>query len=152
MLFVGEEEDEEFEEECCGECHGHDIQPGHFHWNELLTNDVEGASRFYTGVFGWEKVEHPDSPRPYLLFQQDGEDVGGMMQNTEAGAAPQWLAYLKVEDTDGIAAKAEKFGGKILTQPFDVQGVGRIAVLKDPQGAVFGIFTSEAEEGDLEDI
>lgn len=153
ILFLGEDEEEDLEEdECCGECHGGEVQPGHFHWNELITNDLEGAGKFYTGVFGWEKVEHPDSPRPYQLFQQEGEDVGGMMPCTQPGIAPQWLAYVKVEDTDGIAAKAVKFGGTILTQPFDVQGVGRIAVLKDPQGAVFGVFTSEAEEAELEDI
>ena len=153
VLFVGEDENEEFEEECCGgDCHGGYIAPGHFHWNELLTSNVEGASKFYTGVFGWETVEHPDSPRPYLLFQQDGADVGGMMQSPAPGSAPQWLAYVKVEDTDGIAAKAAKFGGTVITEPFDVAGVGRIAVIKDPQGAVFGIFTSEAEEADLEEI
>jgi predicted enzyme related to lactoylglutathione lyase len=152
VLFVGEEEDEEeFEEECCGSCEGGYIQPGHFSWNELMTNDVDGASTFYTGVFGWERAEHPDSPRPYSLLQQDGEDVGGMMQIPEPAIAPQWLAYVKVEDTDGIAAKAVKFGGTIVTKPFDVAGVGRIAILKDPQGAVFGVFTSEVFEDEEEE-
>lgn len=145
VLFTDDEDEEEFEEECCGECHHHGIEPGQFHWNELLTNDLEGATKFYTAVFGWERIEHPDSPRPYYLFQQENEDVGGMLQAPAAGVAPQWLAYVKVEDTDGIAARVVKFGGEIVIQPYDVEGVGRIAVLKDPQGAVFGVFTSAAD-------
>ena len=145
VLFVGDDEDEEFEEECCGECH-HEAysMPGHFTWNELMTSDLEGATKFYTGVFGWTHAEHPDSPRPYFLFQQEGEDVGGML-SAQPSIAPQWVAYVKVEDTDGIASKAVKFGGKMLVKPYDVAGVGRIAVLQDPQGAVFGVFSPEAE-------
>lgn len=146
VLFVGEDEEEEFEHSCCGECHGSYALPGHFTWNELLTTDTNQAAKFYTGVFGWDRAEHPDSPRPYELFQQEGEDVGGMMKAPEPSIPPQWLAYIKVEDTDGIAAKAVKFGGKLVAKPFDVAGVGRIAILQDPQGAVFGIFTPEEEE------
>jgi len=152
VLFVGEDDEDEFEEECCGgECHGTFSHPGHFTWNELLTSDVAGATQFYTGVFGWEQAEHPDSPRPYFLFQQEGEDVGGMMSLPDPSIASQWLAYVKVEDTDGIAARVVKFGGKVVTQPFDVAGVGRIAVLRDPQGAVFGVFTPEGEEDEEEE-
>jgi len=147
VLFVEEDEDEEFEEECCGECHhGSYIVPGHFSWNELVTSDLDAANKFYTSVFGWEHAEHPDSPRPYYLFQQEGEDIGGMMSLPNAAISPQWLSYIKVEDADGIAAKAQKLGGKLLAKPYDVPGVGRIAVIQDPQGAIFGVFTPEDEE------
>jgi predicted enzyme related to lactoylglutathione lyase len=48
-----------------------------------------------------------------------------------------WLVYVAVEDCDGTMEKAKRLGGRALTDAMDVPGVGRFAVLQDPQGAVF---------------
>ena len=110
---------------------------GLFSWNELVTTDVEGASRFYTSLFGWNTT--PFGPE-YTLFNKDGENAGGMLKAPQPGMPAQWVAYVTVEDVDAAAAKATELGGRVMAPPFDVPEVGRIAVVQDPQGAAIGLF------------
>jgi predicted enzyme related to lactoylglutathione lyase len=112
-------------------------QPGQFSWNELVTTDVEGATAFYSSLFGWTTTAF--SPE-YTLFKKDGRDVAGLMKTPQPGMPAQWVAYITVEDVDATAGKAETLGGKIILAPMDVPDVGRIAVLLDPQNAPIGIF------------
>ncbi len=111
-----------------------------FGWNELVTNDVAGAAKFYTGLFGWQAEDFPGSDIGYKLFKNNGNPVGGLMKCPKGEAPPIWLAYVMVESVDGSVDSATKLGGGVLVPAFDVPNVGRIAVLKDPQGACFGIF------------
>ena len=112
-------------------------QPGRFSWNELVTTDVEAATTFYTGLFGWTTT--PFSPE-YTLFQQEGQGVGGLMKSPQPGMPAQWVAYVTVENVDATAAKAAETGGKVMLPPTDIPTIGRIAVLIDPQGAPIGVF------------
>ena len=57
----------------------------------------------------------------------------------DAAIPPHWQPYVAVEDVDATTAKAKELGGSVLAEPMDVPTVGRIAVLRDPQGATFGI-------------
>jgi predicted enzyme related to lactoylglutathione lyase len=77
----------------------------------------------------------------YTVFMNDERPAGGMMRIDEtcADVPPNWLVYFAVNDCDASAAKAQSIGGETLIAPMDVTGVGRFAVLKDPQGAVFAI-------------
>ena len=122
---------------------------GVFSWNELLTSDVEGAKKFYSELIGWTMEDMPSPGGTYTVMKVDSEQVGGMMQMPEqAGQSPSmWGAYISVDDVDGIAARCESLGGKILSPPMDIEGVGRFAVLQDPQGAVFSILKSTESEG-----
>ena len=52
---------------------------------------------------------------------------------------PSWGVYVTVADCDASVAKAKSLGGQLCAGPFDVPGVGRMAVLQDPQGAVFNV-------------
>ncbi len=118
---------------------------GTFTWNELLTDDTDGASAFYAEVFGYriEVTEMPDGA--YTSFWADGNLEGhaaaGMMARTpEMGEFPNyWGVYFAVDDCDASVATASEHGGTILQPPFDVPGIGRIAVMMDPQGAVFSV-------------
>ena len=112
-------------------------KPGSFRWNELVTTDVAGATAFYAGLFGWTTTAFGPE---YTLFNKDGHNVGGLMKSPKPGMPAQWVAYVTVEDVDATAAKATETGGKIILAPMDVPGVGRIAVLLDPQNAPIGIF------------
>jgi len=116
--------------------------PGHFSWNELHSEDVAGAAKFYTALFGWESVPMAGG-MPYTLFKKNGTEVGGLMKPPMPGVPPQWLPYVTVKSADTEAARIAELGGSIVAPPFDIPNVGRIAVARDPQGATFGIFQPE---------
>lgn len=115
---------------------------GEFSWNELVTQDVAGATAFYTKLFGWktEKFGPTGSGTDYMILKAGSTQVGGMMKMPVPDAPSTWLAYVTVESADVAAKRASALGGKVCAAPFDVPTVGRIAVLQDPQGATFGVF------------
>jgi uncharacterized protein YndB with AHSA1/START domain/predicted enzyme related to lactoylglutathione lyase len=113
--------------------------PGRFSWNELLSADVDGAVKFYTALFGWEAAPMPGG-MPYTIFKKNGTEVAGLMKPPMPGVPPQWLPYVTVESADAEAVRIAELGGAVVAPPFDIPGVGRIAVARDPQGAMFGIF------------
>lgn len=115
--------------------------PGSVCWRELLTTDVERAGRFYTEVFGWETTAVPMGPTMYTMCRLGNEDVAGMMTITpEMGPVPpHWGLYFSVADCDQTVAEAQAKGGSSLWPAMDVPNVGRMAGLRDPQGAVFSV-------------
>lgn len=111
-------------------------------WNELHTTDGAGAKAFYAAVFGWMAEDQQMGPMTYTMMKNsEGANVGGMMQmSAEWGNVPSnWMPYTWVADCDATAAKAEELGGKLIEKPMDVPGVGRMAIVQDPQGAVSAI-------------
>ena len=117
-------------------------KPGEFNWNELIASDEAAQKKFYTGLFGWTAEAFGGDEKPYTVFKKGDTMVGGMMKRPKPDAPSHWLAYVKVEDVDGVAARAKSLGGKIIVEPVDIPDVGRIAVLLDPQGAAIGLYTS----------
>lgn len=118
---------------------------GSFHWNELMTRDVERAKRFYRDTIGWsfEAMATPDGGS-YWLAMQGGKPVGGLFPLTspDYDSVPEgWMPYLAVDDVDKRVAKAVKAGAKLMKPIFEVPGVGRIAVLLEPGGAGVGWMT-----------
>lgn len=112
---------------------------GVFVWDELGTQDVESAERFYNAVFGWTTADMGEEYGGYKIFKNGETDVGGLMKMPDASVPSMWSPYVAVEDADATVAKAGELGGATIMGPMDVPNVGRIAVLKDPVGAVFGI-------------
>jgi uncharacterized protein len=122
--------------------------PGCLTWNELQTHDPEPAIAFYSGLFGWETEPiEEDGKLVYVTIKNAGSMNGGMMPMTEQhdGAPPRWLAYFTGSSCDGAVARARELGGDVLAGPLDLPN-GRIAVVRDPQGAAFALF-----EGDTDD-
>jgi predicted enzyme related to lactoylglutathione lyase len=118
---------------------------GSFYWNELMTHDVEKAKAFYAAAIGWsfEGMPMPDIGT-YWVAQQDGRAVGGIMAmvaDVPAGTPSHWLCYLAVDDIDARLREVAAAGGQICRPAFDVPGVGRIAIVADPTGAVMGWIT-----------
>jgi uncharacterized protein len=74
----------------------------------------------------------------YTLFEVGGQQVGGSMPPPMEGIPNVWNAYFAVDDADATAAKVTELGGSVVQEPFDTP-VGRIAVVRDPQGATFSI-------------
>lgn len=117
-------------------------EAGSFAWTELNTRDPETAAAFYSAVFGW-KAETVTDPMPYTMFANDGRSVAGMMDMT--GRVPDdvpahWLVYFGADDVDAAVATAKQQGGQVLVGPMDIP-TGRFAVVGDPQGAVFAVYT-----------
>lgn len=107
-------------------------------WNELATRDVEKAKEFYGRLLGWTFEEFPGTPTKYFVCKVGDNMNGGLMQMDEHGGEmpPCWCVYFSVADADVAAEKVTQLGGKVIQPPFDIP-VGRIAVVSDPQGAVF---------------
>lgn len=128
---------------------------GRFVWRELFTRDVEAAKRFYSGLFGWTFEDRPMGPDwSYTLWKTGDKQIGGMMDlahlpNEDAHVPPHWAVYVSVADVDSAVERAVAEGGRVLGDCFDIPGVGRFAVVQDPQGAVFNVFRSLT--GDPED-
>jgi predicted enzyme related to lactoylglutathione lyase len=122
-------------------------EDGAFGWNELGTRDVPAAREFYGKVFGWT-VEEQEMPGmgTYNIWK-DGEHVrGGMMDisGMPDEVPPHWLVYFTVADADAAAETTKAAGGQLLNGPFDIP-VGRIAILMDPQGAMFAVMAPTDE-------
>lgn len=127
--------------------------PGAISWMELMTTDPQAAKAFYSNVLGWEiqdgSINAEDS---YDLFKPRGAQgpVGGIMKMPAECKSPMpvWGMYVTVEDVDATARQARQQGGTILKEPTDMPGVGRMAVLQDPQGAVFSVIRYEMKPED----
>lgn len=118
------------------------VAQGVFLWDELHTGDVDGAKSFYGEVFGWKSADMDVGEIVYTIFKRDGDvDAGGLMKNPGDGQGPAaWMTYLATDDVDATVAKATELGATVHMPGDDVPGVGRIAVLSDPAGAMFGLF------------
>jgi predicted enzyme related to lactoylglutathione lyase len=118
---------------------------GRFVWHQLMTRDVPGAKKFYSKLMGWKALPWPLDPA-YTVCHAEAGPVAGIMEITKdlpAEVPTHWLQYIGTRDVDGTAEAAVRAGGSIVKAPNDMQGAGRYAVLKDPQGAVFAIIDPE---------
>lgn len=118
--------------------------PGALVWNELASDDLDGASAFYSALFGWEIARFPGSEQVYLSIKLDGASNGGMRTVEPPGVPPHWLVYFGVEDLEAALARAEELAGVVHAGPIDIQ-MARIAIVADPQGAVFALYDGTME-------
>jgi predicted enzyme related to lactoylglutathione lyase len=118
-------------------------------WYELLTPDHAEAKRFYEAVVGWEIGARPDGDMDYRMIGTGTGQVGGVMALTDAmksgGAKPGWQFYIGVDDVDATAAAVTAAGGAVLMPAFDLPGVGRMALIADPQGAAFYVMRGASD-------
>jgi uncharacterized protein len=118
---------------------------GHFHWNELMTRDVERAKEFYADTLGWS---YDTMPMPeggaYTIAMVGDEPVAGIfdISDPQYKDVPEaWMAYIAVDDVDARVKKATRAGAKVMKPAFDVPDVGRIVILTEPGGAAIGWMT-----------
>ena len=116
--------------------------PGTFCWADLNTPDQARAKTFYEGLFGW-KLKPGQGKESGYLHILNGENYIGGVPPTRQGAGdapPHWLLYFAVADVDATFGKAKGMNARVLLPPMDFEGVGRVAMLADPQGAVFALY------------
>ena len=110
---------------------------GSFIWYELIVPDPDAAARFYGDVVGWQSRRAGMEGLDYRLFGIGGVDVAGFMATPSPDMRPGWVGYICVDDVDAAAAKIEAAGGAVHMPAMDIEGVGRMAMVADPQGAPF---------------
>jgi predicted enzyme related to lactoylglutathione lyase len=119
-------------------------EPNSLCWNELLTRDSQTGKQFYPAVFGWSpgRPSFEGAPETYVVWELDGNPVGGMMQMTDEmfppEVPPHWGVCFAVADCDATVAKARELGATVTYEPMDMP-IGRFAGLTDPQGASFTV-------------
>lgn len=115
-------------------------------WFELATADQQGAKAFYSALFGWQADDvamNDPGGGLYTLFKLDGDEVAAaytlMKDQLDQGVPPSWYSYFRVEDCDASVALCQRLGGSLVVPAMDVQDLLRMAVLQDPEGALFCI-------------
>jgi predicted enzyme related to lactoylglutathione lyase len=114
---------------------------GRFIWHELLTTDTAAAAAFYPRVVPWRT--QPSSMPGYTIWMAGQSQVGGLMAlpADAAGTPPHWLIYIGTPNVDATAEHAQRLGARVVKPATDIPNVGRFAVLADPQGATFALYT-----------
>lgn len=118
---------------------------GQIVWHDLFTADRPRALSFYERVTGWAyAIEHATDfvwggGEKDFVLAMSGDEAGAGIAETPGELSGGWLAYAEVRDVDAAAEMAVCLGGTILKPPFDVPGVGRNALLRDPLGARIGV-------------
>ena len=126
-------------------------QPGVPCWVAAVQPEPERAVSFYSELFGWavEDLMPPGSQGRYFLCKLRGRDVAAIVSPHGAPPppGPTWATYVWVDSADAAAERAAAAGGSVVGAPFDSPGGGRVAVLADPSGAVFGVWQPGERRG-----
>jgi predicted enzyme related to lactoylglutathione lyase len=117
-------------------------------WSELMTTDTKAAETFYDKVVGWTSEPFGNSPMPYTQFKRrGGAGVAGLMERPAGmNMPPFWSMYIAVPKLEDAVAQIKRLGGSELSGVIDVPTVGRMQMLKDPQGAAFYIIQPEPRD------
>ncbi len=120
-----------------------------FIWYELVTRDMDKAVSFYRKVVGWDIKDSGMPGITYMLFGKDGREVGGMMTWTGAGSPDlptQWVGHIHTANLDEELRAVLADNGTIVQPAHDIPGVGRFAVVLDPQKVKYLLFEPGSRE------
>jgi uncharacterized protein len=113
-------------------------------WVDVWREDPEATAAFYGGLFGWTIGRPPASPAAsgprYFMCRLGDRDVAGIGSPPPSGTGPDWVTYVWVDDAEETARRIVEAGGRVLTGPFDSLDGGRMAIVADPAGAMFGVW------------
>jgi predicted enzyme related to lactoylglutathione lyase len=124
-------------------------KPSPFIWYDLLTPDLKKAEAFYAAVVGWRIADSGMPGTRYSILHAGDVMVGGLMEPRPGSAGEstsRWHGYIYSADVDGDAARVKELGGRICLPPEDIPGIGRFAIVADPDGAVFNLFKPNSTE------
>jgi uncharacterized protein len=119
--------------------------PGALTWNELASPDPGVSADFYGSLFGWTVEDVEGSPMRYLMIENDGRRNGGIRELGDEPAPPHWMPYFGSDDVASAVERTNGLGGTVLAGPVDI-AMGTIGVIRDPQGAIFGIYSGEFDD------
>jgi uncharacterized protein len=117
---------------------------GEFCWLDLAATDAGSAQHFYRRLFGWTACKQRANGGSFTRLQRAGRDIGSLYQlsrvHLDRGVPSHWTPYVRVDDVDSAASLASSIGGAVMVRPFVVQGVARIALVRDSVGAHIGLW------------
>jgi predicted enzyme related to lactoylglutathione lyase len=112
---------------------------GDFAHIEFPADDLGRAKRFYQAVAGWELGQMGDFP-DYELFKHGAIGLRGK----SVGQAIR--VYIEVDSLEEGIAAAVANGGAEVEGPTEIGGgMGRFAVVRDPEGSEVGLWQNTAE-------
>ncbi len=115
---------------------------GEWAWPGLLAKDPFAAADFYAALLGGGVADDRRTPLFIgdLLLVSDGWPRAAVAALPGSSArVPGWVWFARVNGLDEVVRRVSREGGKILRKPgVDLMG-GRLAVVSDPWGAVFGL-------------
>lgn len=132
-------------------CESHDLHT--FNSIDLPTSDVTGAKQFYGELFGWkfEDTFFPDGQLMYTTATLNGHKVANMSElmpeQIEEGMPPFWNSYVCVKDVRASLAKCLELGAEILEDAFDIPEAGSMAMVREPNGALFSMWQPKQHIG-----
>jgi predicted enzyme related to lactoylglutathione lyase len=117
--------------------------PGSFCTTVLRTKDLERATAFYSALVGWTSEDVPAAPG-HRLLQSGGKTVASIHQITSGD--DHWVPHVSVENVERTTAEAVALGATVVDHA-DVPGIARLATLRDPEGAAFGLWQPGPHQG-----
>lgn len=120
---------------------------GKFIWYDIFTADISGTAKFYSELFGWSFENVQGSQSQIQTIFSDGLPIGnaiGMEKELKEESSGQWLGYISIPDVDVAVQMLENNQGTLHTAARDLPNRGRVAVVRDPQGALFAFIHSSA--------
>ena len=99
---------------------------------ELRTTNAEAARAFYSNIFGHDRA---------MIWPLHEQALA-------RGAKPHWLGQIDVQDVDAAAAQFIARGASPLGPTSPTHDGGRVAVLRDPGGAIVALLTLPALPSD----
>lgn len=127
-------------------------QHGSFIWYELLTSDPDAAAAFYSAVVGWNVRDANQPGMDYRFFFAGEGGIGGLMALPEVKPAPPaemrpgWFGYIGVSDVDATIDRITAADGSVRMPASDIEGVGRIAMVADPQRIPFYVMRGASDQ------
>ncbi|MGV9311657.1 VOC family protein [Streptomyces sp. NPDC003691] len=122
--------------------------PGTPCWVSLMVHDPDATMHFYGGLFGWEFHPGPQQLGPYVRALLDGEEVAGVGRlPADDRLSVAWTPYLATPDVNRTAEQLRCCGGTVGVGPLDAEDAGRLAIVTDTSGAVFGLWQAAAHRG-----
>ena len=120
-------------------------EPGTPIWNELVSRDLERATQFYADLLGvsWDEVQTPRGS--YLVLNAGGRSVGAAVPLPEGPQPPHWNVYFNVTECDAALTRVVELGGSVVVPAYELEGVGRMAFVRDPQGGTFAVLQNPPE-------
>jgi len=121
---------------------------GQIVWHDLFTSDRERSMAFYRRVANWTyQVERATNfawggGEKDFILALSGDEAGAGFAEIPSNQENGWIAYIEVPDVDAAVRRVDALGGSIVRQPFEVPGVGRNALVRDPLGALLGVSLS----------
>jgi uncharacterized protein len=114
---------------------------------ELNTPEPEKAKDFYSKLFQWqlEDMPNPAVPNDTYTMIRVGQGTEGGIRKQVPGGPTGWLAYVLVEDIHASTQQAKSLGAQVMKDVMEVPGTGWLSIIRDPTGAVLGMWQPEME-------